>query len=186
MSQCLVTDDKPTSFTQAVANLGRRLDHLGKRLRHPTGASPPDAHSEGPARARRPRTSVRKRLASRQRRSVRSLFGVRATQQGLLFVYPSMNARRICVAGDFNRWDPAAHPLTFDPRLGVWQGCIPAEPGSYRYRLVVDGRWIQDRFKRYVECNPFGELNNVVDLLPDQNHQHAEIRAAALTGREGP
>jgi len=46
----------------------------------------------------------------------------------------------------------------------VWQTCITVPPGRYRYRLVVDGEWIQDRFNSYVESNPFGELNNVVEV----------------------
>ena len=37
-------------------------------------------------------------------------------------------------------------------------------PGRYRYRLVVDGAWARDQYNTYVESNPFGELNNVVEI----------------------
>ena len=36
--------------------------------------------------------------------------------------------------------------------------------GRYRYRLVVDGRWITDPHNQYVETNQFGELNNVIEV----------------------
>ena len=39
---------------------------------------------------------------------------------------------------------------------------LPVAPGRYRYRLVVDGQWVQDPYNSYVESNPFGELNNIV------------------------
>ena len=37
-------------------------------------------------------------------------------------------------------------------------------PGRYRYRLIVNGRWKQDPYNNYVESNPFGELNNVIEV----------------------
>jgi hypothetical protein len=48
--------------------------------------------------------------------------------------------------------------------LGVWQACVQVPPGRYRYRWVVDGQWIQDQYNTYVESNPFGELNNVIEV----------------------
>ena len=90
--------------------------------------------------------------------------GVRATLQGLLFVLPDLPATKICIAGDFNRWDPQATPMSRDERLGIWEACIQVPPGRYRYRLVVDGKWIQDPHNNCVESNPFGELNNVVEV----------------------
>ena len=62
------------------------------------------------------------------------------------------------------RQTPIVTPLRRDDNLGVWQACVPVSPGRYRYRLVVDGKWIQDPFNKYVESNPFGELNNVVEI----------------------
>lgn len=92
------------------------------------------------------------------------VYGARATSQGLLFVQPAPSASCVYVAGDFNGWSDTATPLKRDERLGVWQTCIPVPPGRYRYRLVIDGRWTQDPFNKYVEVNPFGELNNVVEF----------------------
>ena len=42
--------------------------------------------------------------------------------------------------------------------------CVPLPPGRYHYRLVVDGQWSSDPHNARVETNPFGELNNLVDV----------------------
>lgn len=95
------------------------------------------------------------------------IYGVRATSQGLLFVQPTNGSQQLFVAGDFNHWNPAATPLRHDENLNVWQACISVPPGRYRYRLVVDGKWVHDPYNSYVESNPFGELNNVVEVEID-------------------
>ncbi len=97
------------------------------------------------------------------------LFGVRATSKGLLFVQPVNDAGKISIAGDFNNWDPSNSPMHYDDGLGVWQACIDVPPGRYRYRIVCDGQWLQDPYNTYVEANPFGELNSVVEVSVADN-----------------
>ena len=93
------------------------------------------------------------------------LYGVRPTSQGLLFLQPDDgDTQQVAIAGDFNNWSPTASPLKHDDNNGVFQVCIPLPPGRYRYRLVIDGHWLQDPYNKYVESNPFGELNNVVEV----------------------
>ncbi len=81
-----------------------------------------------------------------------------------MFVQPLSSASRMSVAGDFNGWDPGRTPLRRDDDLNVWQACVPTPPGRYRYRIVIDGQWLQDPYNTYVETNPFGELNSVVEI----------------------
>lgn len=92
------------------------------------------------------------------------LYGVRPTAKGVLFVQPAKHAQQVAVAGDFNDWNPSRTPLRRDENLGVWQACVPIPPGRYRYRLVIDGRWVQDPHNTTVETNPFGELNNILEI----------------------
>jgi hypothetical protein len=47
---------------------------------------------------------------------------------------------------------------------GVWQMRLPLPAGRYRYRLIVDGKWMTDPSNTYVETNEFGELNNIVEV----------------------
>jgi 1,4-alpha-glucan branching enzyme len=66
------------------------------------------------------------------------------------------------IAGDFNGWNPVS-PLQM-VRDGDWRVKLPLAPGRYRYRFIVDGKWVTDPHNTYVEANQFGELNNVVEV----------------------
>ncbi|MEM9295314.1 MAG: AAA family ATPase [Planctomycetota bacterium] len=92
------------------------------------------------------------------------LYGARSTRQGLLFVQPADAGRRLAIAGDFNGWSPDRTPMLRDETTGAWRAVVTANPGRYRYRLVIDGRWQPDPHNPDVEANPFGEPNNVVEL----------------------
>lgn len=92
------------------------------------------------------------------------LYGVRSTRQGLLFVQPVNGSTRIGLAGDFNQWDPTRTPMTRDEQMGVWQAIVDVPPGKYRYRLVVDGRWVPDPYNTRLESNPFGEMDNIAEI----------------------
>ncbi|MEM7627467.1 MAG: AAA family ATPase [Planctomycetota bacterium] len=104
------------------------------------------------------------------------LYGVRHTSRGVLFVQPAATAEGdadqgasdhaggLAIAGDFNNWNPSQTPMTRDENLGVWRACVNVPPGRYRYRLVRNGQWVQDPFNRTVESNPFGELNNIIEI----------------------
>jgi chromosome partitioning protein len=97
-------------------------------------------------------------------RPVGHLLGARPTRLGTLFVQPLSVGRSVAVAGEFNGWSPAAHPMTRNESVGVFEACIPLPAGRHRYRLVVDGRWSADPFNDTSEPNPFGDLNSVVDV----------------------
>ena len=91
-------------------------------------------------------------------------YGVRQTQDGILFRAHYPHAEQVYLAGDFNGWNPARTPLDREQSDNVWQTVLPLGPGCYRYRLVVDNRWQRDPFNDRVEANPFGELNSVVEV----------------------
>ena len=81
----------------------------------------------------------------------------------VLFAARFEAANEVQVAGDFNGWSPMASPL--HPNAGgAWTIRLPLRPGRYRYRLVVDGKWMTDPNNNYVETNQFGELNNIVEV----------------------
>jgi chromosome partitioning protein len=96
--------------------------------------------------------------------SIRSLFGVRQTRSGILFVQPISSGLRVAVAGDFNGWSSTASIMKRNDELGVFELCTPIRPGRQRYRLVIDGRWAADPFNNNTEPNEFNELNSIVDV----------------------
>lgn len=73
----------------------------------------------------------------------------------------SGEGRDVYVVGDFNNWsiDEAAK---LDKVDGVWKKRFSLKPGSYKYRLVVDGKWQDDPANPEKEKNPFGELDSLL------------------------
>lgn len=68
---------------------------------------------------------------------------------------------KIFVAGDFNKWDASANPLTDPKQTGNFAAVLPLEPGTYEYKFVINGTWCVDP-----ECpdwvqNNLGTLNSV-------------------------
>ena len=116
--------------------------------------------ADPPASPTPPRRVEPERLQAR----LDGLYGVRCTSQGVLFVQPARTRGRFAIAGDFNNWNPSQTPMRRDEDLEVYQACVQIPVGRYRYRLVRDGHWVQDPFNPDVETNPFGELNNIVEV----------------------
>jgi len=92
-----------------------------------------------------------------------AIYGVRTTDDGVMFVAHAPGARSVQLAGDFNNWSPEATFMS--PNGGeTFKALLPLAPGRYRYRYVVDGQWLNDPHNTYVEANPYGELNSVVEV----------------------
>jgi hypothetical protein len=90
-------------------------------------------------------------------------YGVKQDGDEVLFSAQFEEAHKVLIAGDFNNWTPMSTPMR-KAGNGTWQTRLPLPHGRYRYRLVVDGKWMTDPNNKYVETNQFGELNNVVDV----------------------
>ena len=70
---------------------------------------------------------------------------LRDTLRLVRLMFDAPDARRVAVAGDFNRWDVDATPLTRDERSRRWSVTLALREGEHRYAFVVDGtRWIAD------------------------------------------
>lgn len=97
---------------------------------------------------------------------VEAVYGAILTENGVRFVCHAPGAKQVRIAGDFNHWD-ADHSrgeMVLTDAPGVWRKDVPLGPGRYAYRLVIDGRWCSDPANPYVESNPYGELNSVVEV----------------------
>lgn len=71
------------------------------------------------------------------------------------------NARSVSVIGDFNNWDPAAHPMTQGVD-GAWRAHIPIAHGHHHYLILVDGKPTLDPQSNGVARN---EKNEKVSVL---------------------
>jgi chromosome partitioning protein len=91
-------------------------------------------------------------------------YGAHQVAGNIIFATLCPDASTVQIAGDFNNWQPRRNPMKKVGDKGVWQLTLHLNPGTYRYRLVVDGKWQQDPFNGQAEPNPYGELNSVVTV----------------------
>lgn len=54
------------------------------------------------------------------------------------FMLVAPEAQAVTVVGDFNKWDPGAHPLSRRPD-GSWQAQVVVTSGHHCYQFLVDG-----------------------------------------------
>ena len=92
------------------------------------------------------------------------IYGVRATEDGVVFVAHAPEADNVMLAGDFNNWSPQSTPMVRGDGDGRFKALLPLSPGKYCYRYVIDGQWCHDPHNERVETNPFGELNSVIEI----------------------
>ena len=64
---------------------------------------------------------------------------LRAGQAGVAFAVWAPNATRVDVVGDFNAWQPAAHPLQLHRNSGIWQLFVPGLQAGALYKYLVTG-----------------------------------------------
>ena len=77
------------------------------------------------------------------------------------FTHPT--AATVCIAGSFNHWQPEAKSL-HPSGGGRWFKETALLPGTYEYRLVVDGQWMPDPLAVESVPNPFGGRNSVLKV----------------------
>lgn len=85
------------------------------------------------------------------------------TSRGVLFELEVENANLVQIAGEFNDWKPEtmARDRT-SPRL--WRVIKPLPRGEYRYKFVINGRWMNDPLNPKQKPNPFGGTDSILRI----------------------
>ncbi len=60
------------------------------------------------------------------------------------FLCVAPEARHVSLIGDFNNWEPNAHPMTRMPD-GGWHIQLPLNSGHHQYLFLVDGHPTLDK-----------------------------------------
>ena len=89
--------------------------------------------------------------------------GKKQNHKRATFKFMAPEAESVLLAGDFNAWDPNAHPLK-KVSNGMWRINVSLSPGRYEYRFLVDGQWQNDPESKTFVPNPFGSDNSVKNL----------------------
>ena len=96
---------------------------------------------------------------------IETFYGIRQDHGHIEFSVLYPNANKVCIAGDFNNWEPENTQLAQIGETGRWNTSLDINGGTYKYRYVVDGQWQQDPYNNRVEQNPFGEMNSVLEVV---------------------
>ncbi len=72
------------------------------------------------------------------------------------FVCIAPGAQQVCLTGDFNGWDPGAHPMQRQPD-GSWLLQIQMHHGHHHYLFLVDGKAALDPRAQGIARNQKGE-----------------------------
>jgi hypothetical protein len=72
-------------------------------------------------------------------------------------------AKSVKLAGDFTEWEKAPLDMvqSYD---GTWFTIVPLLPGTYSYRFIVDGQWLDDPQCAKHVPNPFGSEDAVLSV----------------------
>ena len=71
-------------------------------------------------------------------------------------------ANQVTISGDFNAWEMTT--LALRKTSGLWKITLELKPGTYQYKFLVDGEWVNDPNNMRTAPNQFGSLNNVLEV----------------------
>lgn len=111
-------------------------------------------------------TKARKSSRGSGKPTSRTVAVMKRPAQPVLIEYHDGTARKVCIAGSFNDWRPDGLDM-INLGSGKWAKELLLPPGTYEYRLVVDGEWKTDPSVQQTVPTPFGETNGL--LVVGQN-----------------
>jgi hypothetical protein len=104
---------------------------------------------------------------------------IRKSANAVTFIFPlqGRDYKAVSVAGDFNKWNPGAHPMK---RQGdAFQLTVELEPGEHQFRYCADGQWLNDPEADGEIPNAFGSRNCVLKVTKPADGGPAVAVAAA-------
>ena len=97
-------------------------------------------------------------------------------EDGVMFSFHAPDAQAVFLAGDFNNWNAQDLAMTRQDS-GDWTISVSLDPGTYEYKFIADGNWLEDPDNPDKKSDPFGGSNSVVTIGGD-----GAVVAAAATG----
>ncbi len=86
----------------------------------------------------------------------RDRYSARRMAKPINFVCLAPSAKQVHLTGDFNSWNPTAHPMTRQPD-GAWLLQVQLHHGHHHYVFLVDGKPVLDPKANGVARNQGGE-----------------------------
>ncbi|MFA5150178.1 MAG: AAA family ATPase [Candidatus Omnitrophota bacterium] len=87
----------------------------------------------------------------------------------VVFKVSAPEAKDVYLAGEFNNWQ-----LDDTGRMaqdnGTWSKKLNLSCGRYRYRFVIDGKWVEDSGNPLKEINPYGSVDSLIEIGSNNNN----------------
>lgn len=80
------------------------------------------------------------------------------------FLISAPAAGSVYVLGDFNDWQKSESNRLIKLENGEWSGHLTVNKGRYRYKFLVDNKWVQDPENPIVESNTFGTIDSILEI----------------------
>ncbi len=116
-------------------------------------------------------------------------FGAHPTEHGCWFVVWAPHAEEVSAMGDFNGWNPGAHPLHRTGN-GIWQGFVSGAQVGHRYKYRIQrGTYLGDKADPYAfRMEPPAESGSGVEGLSSviADLQYPWKDQEWMNGRQGP
>ncbi len=84
--------------------------------------------------------------------------------KAVVFTVHAEKGKTVCLAGDFNDWNPTAKKMAFKARAGVYTANVRLAPGTYQYKFVIDGAWCADPENVNAVPNDQGTFNSLITV----------------------
>jgi len=84
--------------------------------------------------------------------------------KAVVFTVHAEKGKNVCLAGDFNGWDPSAKKMAFKARKGIYTASVKLAAGTYQYKFVIDGVWCADPENVNAVPNDQGTFNSVITV----------------------
>ncbi len=84
--------------------------------------------------------------------------------KAVVFTVHAEKGKTVCLAGDFNDWNPTAKKMAFKARAGVYTASVRLAPGTYQYKFVIDGAWCADPENVNAVPNDQGTFNSLITV----------------------
>ena len=74
------------------------------------------------------------------------------------------NAQDVHLVGDFNDWKTDDDTRMSVNKDGLWSKRMELPKGYYRYRFMVDGKWLEDPYNLLKEKNELGGIDSLIKV----------------------
>ena len=114
--------------------------------------------------AKKPAKKVAVKKPVAKKVAARKTAAKKPAAKAVVFTVHAEKGKKVCLAGQFNNWNPTAKKLAYKAKDDVYATTVKLAPGTYEYKFVVDGVWCADPANVDSVRNDQGTFNSVITV----------------------